>query len=227
VPLWEASELSNIVLGVFPPSTPRPRAYGGGRFNYQGDHRDRFAAAAELPERADRPMRHGSDSVKVNLINTRKPEQECRASSGGLCWWSSWPKLRLPSFAPNRAPGDIGIFLEHLQTRDVPHNFCITCASACRRKSSHARPQRRNWRREGPCGLEHGVRGEGNGSFQPRSVLAHRSPPVSRASANQMLGGIAWRLVCRRPIAGDREPVEVALVPRARLMKNIRTKVSK
>lgn len=54
-------------------------------------------------------MRHGSDWVKVNLINTRKPEQECRASSGSLLWWSSWPKLRLPSFAPNRAPGDIGI----------------------------------------------------------------------------------------------------------------------
>lgn len=83
----EASELSNIVLGVSipctdsrrcgrawrrPVSTPWPLAYGGGRFNYQGDHRDRFTGAAELPERGNRPMRHGSDWVKVNLINTRK-----------------------------------------------------------------------------------------------------------------------------------------------------------
>ncbi|MET4222074.1 hypothetical protein ABIB00_007310 [Bradyrhizobium sp. LB14.3] len=49
----------------------------------------------------------------------------------------------------------------------------------------------------------------GSPQLQNQPVLSDRSPPTSRASAIEMLGGTAWRLVCRRPIAmPSRLPIE-------------------
>lgn len=69
-------------------------------------------------------MRHGSDWVKVNLINTGKPEQECRASSGPLLWWSSWPKVRLSSFAPT-GPPETSAFLSSISKREMCHIIIV------------------------------------------------------------------------------------------------------